>query len=144
MQQVIYQGGPQATVDLAENRIDLYADSIPGALPNIQSGKLRALAVTTKTRQTQLPDTPTVAELGYPEYEVLNWMGLLAPKGTPAEVISLLNKAVNQALKDSSFRNDLQGRGFIALGSTKEEFAEFIDSENKKWGKVLMNARVTQ
>jgi len=142
MEQVIYQGGPQATTDLIANRIQLYADSIPGATPNIRSGKIHPLAVSTDTRQPFLPEVPTVAEAGFEGFNVLNWMGLVAPKGVPDAILDKLNKAVNQALQAPDFKKQLVDRGFIVLGGTRKEFGEFINAEHSKWGDVIKKANI--
>ena len=142
MEQIVYQGGPQATTDLIGGRIQLYADSIPGATPHINSGKIRALAVSTNTRQPFLPDVPTVEEQGFEGFNVLNWMGVVAPKGVPEPVLDKLNDVINQALRDPAFNKQLVDRGFIVLGGTRKEFGDFIASEHKSWGEVIKKAGI--
>ena len=107
------------------------------ALPSIQAGKTRALAVTSEKRLPSLPDVPTMAELGYPQVTVSNWLGIVAPKGTPRAVIKRLNEAYNKALAMPDMREKIAGPGNVVGGGTPEEFANFIAAEGKRWSALI-------
>jgi tripartite-type tricarboxylate transporter receptor subunit TctC len=112
------------------------------ALPSIQAGKTRALAVTSEKRLPSLPNVPTMAELGYPQATVSNWLGLVAPKGTPPAVVSKLNDAYNKALAMPEIRDKIVGPGNEVGGGTPEEFAAFIAAENKRWPALVKAAGI--
>jgi tripartite-type tricarboxylate transporter receptor subunit TctC len=114
--------------------------SIPGMagmLGNIKSGRLRALAVTGARRAPQLPDVPTMAEAGVPGFEAYVWMGLLAPKGTPAPIVKRLNEAVLAALATGEVKSYMEAASIEAVGSTPDEFARFFRDERDRWGKIV-------
>ncbi len=112
------------------------------AIPLVREGKLRALAVMSKTRSQALPDVPTMAESGYPGIECDSWLGILVPAGTPQEITTLLNREIVRALAAPDTREHLASLGFDAGGSTPEEFAEVIKAEVEKWGKVIRLANI--
>jgi tripartite-type tricarboxylate transporter receptor subunit TctC len=112
------------------------------AMPSIKSGRLRPLAVTSKTRSPLLPDVPTMAEAGFPAVEVLNWQGLIGPKGMPAEIVKVLNAAANKAMQDPELRAKMAEQGNDAVGGTPEQFAALIKSESPRWGKVVRDAKI--
>jgi tripartite-type tricarboxylate transporter receptor subunit TctC len=109
---------------------------MPEPVPFIKSGRLRALATSTPNRISALPELPPVAE-AVPGYEVLTWQGLVAPAGTPAEIINRLNAALIKALKDPEFESRMRGMGLELYGTTPEQFAQFIKNESAKWAKVI-------
>jgi tripartite-type tricarboxylate transporter receptor subunit TctC len=115
--------------------------SDPSALPLVQSGKLRALAVTTARRSTELPDVPTVGE-SIPGYEASVWQGVGAPRDTPADVIATLNTAINAALADPAIKTRLGALGFTPFASTPAEFGKFIADEAEKWTRVVRTADI--
>jgi tripartite-type tricarboxylate transporter receptor subunit TctC len=139
---VPYRGSAPAITDLLSGTVQVIFDNMPSILPHIQGGKLRALAVTTAKRSEALPDVPTVAET-IPGYEASAWFGMGAPKGTPPEVIAILNKAVNEALADPKIKARLADLGgHQQLGGTPEDFGKIIALETDKWAKVIKSANV--
>ena len=140
---VPYRGSAPAIIALAAGEIQMFFDSTLTILPPIQSGKARALAISSKTRLALVPDVPTVAEsAGVPGFEVMNWQGLIAPKGTPRAIIDKLNAAANQALKTPDLRQKITSQGNEPIGGTPEEFAALIKSESQKWGAVVKKADI--
>jgi tripartite-type tricarboxylate transporter receptor subunit TctC len=137
-----YKSGAAALMDLMANNVTMMFDQMYSAMPGIKSDKLRPLAITSKSRSPLLPNVPTFAELGYPKVEVLNWQGLIAPKGTPKEIIDKLNFAANEALKDPQIREQMLSQGNEIGGGSPSEFASFIKSESAKWGTVVKTANI--
>ena len=109
-------------------------------LPHIRSGRLRALAVTGAQRSPQLPDVPTLAESGYPSYSAYVWLGLLAPKGTPAAIIDLLNREVLAVLGLPEVRSYMANASIEAIGSTPAEFGAFFRAERDTWARVIQSS----
>lgn len=137
-----YRGAPQAQIDLIGGQIDFMFDNLPSMLNAIQSGKVRALAVTSKRRSALLPDVPTMEEAGLAGFEVVAWGGIVAPAGTPRSVILRLNREMNNWLQAPATKAELAQVGQVALGGTPEFFKTHIDSEAAKWGNVIRNAGV--
>jgi tripartite-type tricarboxylate transporter receptor subunit TctC len=137
MNHIPYRGSGQATTDLLSGQVQVAIPGLAGMLGHIQSGKLRALAVTGVHRAPQLPDVPTVAESGVAGYEAYVWMGLLAPKATPAPVIERLQREVAAALATHEVRNYMEGASIEAVGSTPAEFATFFRAERERWAKIV-------
>ena len=137
-----YKGGAPATTDLMGGQVDMMFEQMYAAAPSIRAGKLRALAITSKTRSPLFPDLPTMAESGVAGFEVQNWQGLVAPAGTPAALIKLLNETTNKALADLSIREQMLGQGNEIGGGTPEQFASFIKSEADRWGKLVKSANI--
>jgi len=129
MTHIPYKGVGPALTDLMSGRIELMFNSIVAILPHIQAGKLRALAVTSKNRSSLLPDVPTIAESGWPEYEAGSWYGILAPAGTPPAVIDRLHAEIVKSLKSAEVGKRLAGEGAEIIGSTPQEFAAHIKAE---------------
>jgi tripartite-type tricarboxylate transporter receptor subunit TctC len=135
-----YRGSGPALIDLMAGNVDLMFDNLPSSMPHIRSGRLKALAVTSAARSSALPDVPTVAEAGGPalkDFEASSWFGLLAPAGTPAEIVSRLQQETAKALATPAMRERLQAQGAIPSGNTPAEFARLIDEETKKWARVV-------
>jgi tripartite-type tricarboxylate transporter receptor subunit TctC len=137
-----YKGGAPATVDLMGGQVDMMFEQMYSAAPSIRAGKLRALAITSKTRSPLFPDLPTMIEAGVPGFEVQNWQGLIAPAGTPPAIIKLLNEATNKALADPAIREQMLGQGNEIGGGTPEQFAALIKSEAARWGKLVTAANI--
>jgi tripartite-type tricarboxylate transporter receptor subunit TctC len=129
MTHVPYKGLGPALTDLLGGRIELMFNSIVAILPHIQSGKLRALAVTSRKRSPLLPDVPTIAESGVPDYEAGSWYGILAVGGTPPAVIERLHAEIVKSLKSPEVQKRLAGEGAEIIGSTPQEFAAHIQAE---------------
>ncbi len=133
-----YRGGAIANTSVMSGDTQYTFASMPAAMPQVQAGKLRALAVTTKSRSPQLPDIPSVEEAGnLPGYDINTWDALLAPKGTPPTVIAKLNAAVIQALQAPALAKRFEGEGAIPDTSTPQELAAYIDAELLKWAAVV-------
>lgn len=142
MVHVPYKGSGQAVVDVVSGYVPVSALSIPTVMSYIKSGRLRALGVTSEKRTIGEPDIPTIDEAGVPGYEALQWYGLLAPAGTPREIITKIHGAVIQVLKDPGVRKLLINDGSEPIGTTPEEFSAFIQSETDKWAKVIRDAGI--
>ena len=138
-----YKGGAPAAVDLLAGRVDMMFEQMYAAMPNIQAGKTRALAITSKKRLSLVPDLITMEEAGVPGFEVLNWQGAIAPKGTPTAIIQRLNAELNKVFAMPEFRDRVLGQGNELGGGTPEQFAAFIKSENAKWGALVRSAKIT-
>ncbi len=137
MTHVPYKGSAPALTDLMGGQVQIMFDNLPSALPQIKGGKLKALAVTSAQRASALPDVPTIAEAGLPGFEATSWFGLLAPAGTPKDVITKLNAEVAKWLATPEAREKLASQGAIAAGKTPEDFAQHIVAETAKWQKVV-------
>jgi tripartite-type tricarboxylate transporter receptor subunit TctC len=139
---VPYKSGSAALTDLMGGNVDLMFDQMYSAVPSIKADKIRPLAITSKKRSPLLPNVPSFAELGYPKVEVLNWQGLIAPKGTPKAIIDKLNAAANEALKDPQLRELMLSQGNEIGGGSPAEFATLIKSEAAKWSAVVKTANI--
>lgn len=142
MVHIPYKGGAPATTDLMGGQVDMMFEQMYAAAPSIRGGKLRALAITSKTRSPLFPDVPTMAEAGVPGFEVQNWQGLIAPAGTPVAIIRTLNEAVNKALLDPAIREQMLAQGNEIGGGSPEVFAALIRSEAERWGKLVKAANI--
>ncbi len=138
---VIYQGEAAAMPDLLGGQVQAMFGVMPASIGYIKSGKLRALAVTSPKRQELLPDVPAMAEF-LPGYEANGWYGLVAPKGTPPDVVATLNKQVNAALADPAMRKRFTDLGCEVFTGTPADFAKFIADETAKWAKVIKFANI--
>ena len=134
---VPYKGSAQATADLLGGQVMMSIPGTAGMVGHIKTGKLRALAVTGATRSPQLPDVPTVIEAGVPGYEAYVWMGLLAPKGTPASIVDRIQREVIAALAVPQVKNALTAAGIEIVGSTPAEFGAFFREEKDRWARVI-------
>jgi tripartite-type tricarboxylate transporter receptor subunit TctC len=142
LEHIPYKGGAPALTDLVGGQTTLMFAILPESMPLVKDGKLRALAVTTAKRSALLPDLPTVAESGVPDYELVGWYGFLAPAGTPKDILAKLNKAFNTALQEKDVSEKLSGMGFEVAGGPPERLSELMRSDSKKWGKVVADANV--
>ena len=139
---VPYKSGAAGLTDLMGGSVNMMFDQMYSAMPSIKAGKLRPIAITSKTRSPLLKDVPSFTELGFPQIVVNNWQGLIAPKGTPKAIIDKLNLAVNQILKDPQLRDFMLQQGNEVGGGTPEEFAALIKSESIKWSEVVKTANI--
>ena len=133
---VTYQGESPAIPDLLSGQMQIMFGVLPASLGYIKSGRLRALAVTTTARQAILPDVPTMGEL-LPGFEAVGWYGIAAPKNTPPDVIAILNRKINEALRDPDINKRLTELGVGPGGGSPDDFAAFIAAETEKWRKVV-------
>ena len=134
---VPYIGGPPAFTALIAGQVSLSFPTIPGVLPHVQSGRLRALGVTTKQRSGILPELSTIAESGLPGYDASSWFGVLAPAGTPAGIVLKLQQQIAEVLKLPDIRERLLAQGLDPVGNSPAGFAAIIASEIVKWQKVV-------
>jgi tripartite-type tricarboxylate transporter receptor subunit TctC len=139
-QHVPYKGAAQALTDVVGGTVELYMSSVPTLLGQIKQGKLRALAVTSAARVDDLPNVPTINESGYKGFDAVTWFGLLAPAGTPKDVVAKVNAEFNKALKAEELRKRLGDEGADAAGGTPDEFALLIKTEIPRWGKVVKDS----
>jgi len=142
MVHVPYKGSAPALIDLLGGQVQVMFDNLPSSIGHIHAGKLRALAVTTATRAPELPDVPTVAET-VPGYEASAFFGLVAPKGTPRAIVELLNKRINEGLKDPTVVASIKKLGGSPMIETPESFGKFLVNETAKWGKVVRGANLS-
>ncbi len=139
---VPYKGSAAALPDLIGGRVPMMFDNIAVMLPHIKDGTLRPLAITSKTRSKFLPDTPTVAESGYPNFEVLGWFALLAPAGTPDKIVQAYNASLKKIAAEPDFVAQLGQLGGEAVSRSPAETDAFIAAEVEKWGKVIRSANI--
>jgi tripartite-type tricarboxylate transporter receptor subunit TctC len=139
---VPYKSGSAGLTDLMAGNVTMMFDQMYSAMPSIKADKLRPIAITSKKRSPLLPNVPSFTELGYPKVEVLNWQGLIAPKGTPKAIIDRLNAAANEALKDPQLRELMLSQGNEIGGGAPADFAALIRSESIKWGAVVRIAKI--
>lgn len=139
---VVYRGASPALTDLVAGQVDFMVDNLVTALPLIRAGKLRAIAVTTRERSPELPDTPTVIESGYADFDVSVWLGLFASAKTPPAVVQSLNAAANQALKDPALRQQLAQQGAKVVGGTPQAFDAFVRAEKARWAQVIQAGNI--
>jgi tripartite-type tricarboxylate transporter receptor subunit TctC len=118
-------------------------DAIPSATPNIKANRLRALAITSKTRNSSAPDVPTLDEAGVKGYEVMAWVGLVAPAGTPQAIVDKLYKAIADILSSKEVQEKLLSLGADAAPQTPTEFAAYMKDEVKRWQKVITEAKIS-
>src|SRR6266568_7502994 len=141
MLHVPYRGGAPAITDLMGGTVQVYFSPLPEAISNIKAGKIRALAVTTAKRSQALPDVPTIGE-SVPSFEANTWQGIGAPKATPAEIVTLLNKEINAALADPTIKARLAELGSVPSPMSPAEFEKYIADETEKWAKVIHQANI--
>ena len=140
---VPYKGSSQALTDLITGRISMIIDNMPGAIPFIKAGRLRALGVTGSRRSPALADVPTIAEAGLPGYESLSWSGIAVPAGTPKDVIARLNRDIATILNQPDIRDKFAQAGADPIGGSPQQFAEHIRGEREKWSKLIRERGIT-
>ena len=139
---VPYKSGAAGATDLMGGQVESMFEQMYAAMPSIKGGRLRPLAITSKKRSPLFPDILTMAEAGFPAVEVLNWQGLIGPKGLPPDIIALLNKAGNAALQDKELRELMLSQGNEIAGGTPQDFAALITAERPRWAKVVKDAKI--
>ena len=139
-QHVPYKGANQALTDIISGNVELYMSSVPTLIGHIKQGKLRALAVTSANRVDDIPNVPTINESGYKGFDAVTWFGLLAPAGTPKDVIAKLNAEFNKALKLPDLNKRLSDEGADPAGGSPEQFAALIKDEVPRWSKIVKDS----
>jgi tripartite-type tricarboxylate transporter receptor subunit TctC len=139
---VPYAGAPAAMLDLIAGRLTFTFGTVNVQLPQVQAGKIRALAVTSSSRLPALPDVPTVAEAGLPGFEYSGWLGIAAPAGTPQPIIERLQREISAILRSDEAGKYFASYGREAVASTPAAFAAFIRAEHAKWGQVIRDSNV--
>ena len=139
---VSYKGGGQAVQDLLGGQIQMLVTALPTVEGHLKGGKLRALAFTSAKRVPGAPEVPTLAESGYPGMEVLSWYGILAPAGTPQEIVRRLNAEINRVLQMPEVRERLTALGTEPTGGSAEQFAQVIRADTARWAKVVSDAGI--
>ncbi len=142
MQHVPYKGSSAAHPDLMAGRTQLIFDPVPAIRAHVKSGALRGLAVTTPTRSSAFPELPTLAESGLAGFDASTWGGILAPAGTPRDVVLKLNAAINEALRQDDVKTRLTAAGIELQSGTPERFASVIRDEVDKWGRIIKEAGI--
>ena len=137
MTAVSYKGAAAPVLDVAAGQITMAIETISPILPLVRSGKLKALGVTSAKRSSQLPDVPTIAESGYPGFDVVNWYGVLAPAGTPSHAIARLNEEITHIVSSPDTKERLVSYGLEVLVSTPQEYAAFRKSDLAKWARII-------
>ena len=140
MVHVPYKGAAPAIVDLLGGQVSLAFVSLPAALPQIRAGKLTALGISGAQRSAVAPEVPTIAESGFPGYELENWYGALAPAGTPRPIVAKLNGEIVKILQTQEVKERLNSQGFEIRTSTPEQFAAYLRSEIVKWAKIVKDS----
>ena len=143
LQHIPYKGSAPAVRDLLTGQIQVMFDNVPNVLGHIKAGKLRALAVSGAKRLALLPNVPSVAEAGVPDFDVTVWFGLLAPANTPAPIIERLNAECRKALAEPDVKARFAAQGVDTVGSSVEAFAALIQAETRKWIEIVRAAGVT-
>jgi tripartite-type tricarboxylate transporter receptor subunit TctC len=141
---VPYPGSAQAVTDLLAGRVQVMFSPASSVLSFIRAGKLVALASTESSRTSAAPELPTMQEAGLPGFETGVWFGILAPKGTPADILAKLNQATNETLQDPKVLQLLHAQGMDALGGSQDRFSKYIASETEKWRKVITSAHISK
>ncbi len=142
MVHIPYKGSAPVVTDLLAGQIDVMFDNVPNVIGHVRAGKMKALAVSTATRSALAPDVPTVAEAGVPGYELAVWFGVLAPAGTPREIIGRFNTEILKVLNSAEIRERFGKQGVEVRTSTPEQFGEFVRAEVGRWAKVIKDAGI--
>jgi len=139
---VPYRGAAPAVNDLLGQQVQMAFLDLPVLLPQVKAGALRPIAVGSAERAPTAPDVPTTAEAGFPDLRIENWYGMVAPKGTPKEIVTALHGLATKAMADPAVKEKLAAQGATLVGDTPEHFRTFVDSEIRKWAKVIKDAGV--
>lgn len=142
MTQIPYKGSAPMVTDLLGGQVDVMFDNLPNALPHVKAGKMRALAVTSSKRLSELPDVPTVAEQGYPGFDVSVFFGVYAPADTPSAIIQKLNTELNKALQADDVKSMFLTQGVQSVGGSVEDFRKFNAAQDQKWSALIRKAGI--
>jgi tripartite-type tricarboxylate transporter receptor subunit TctC len=142
IEHIPYKGGTPSLTDLMGGQIDLIVSNFPESLPHVKSGKLRALAVTSKERHPLLPDVPTTAEVGFPQLTITNWTGVMVPASTPAAIVAKVNADANAVLAEPEMKKRIIDQGFQPVVTTPAEARAFFDAESARWGKLVRERNI--
>jgi tripartite-type tricarboxylate transporter receptor subunit TctC len=134
---VPYKGGAPALAELVGGQLAFMIENVPGTMPLVKSGKLRALAITSTQRSPLAPDLPTMIEAGVPGYEMSGWNGLFAAKGTPPEIVARLHDELAAILRSAEVKEQFAALAAVPVGSTPGEFAAFLKADSARWGKII-------
>ena len=137
-----FKSGSAATNALLGGQVEFMFELTYAALPSLQAGTLRPLAISSKTRSPLFPQVPTMIEQGCPTVDVLNWQGLVAPKGLPDALVQQLNNAVNKVLEQPDMRQKIMSQGNDVGGGSPQAFMDLIKAESQRWGKVVKEAKM--
>lgn len=139
---VPYQGGAPAMTDLIGGQLHMLLEPLPTALPHIESGRVRPLGITQKSRSDLLPEVPTFDESGVPGYEATTWFGVFVPSNTPEPIVRFISQAISTSLEDPSFTQDLQQRGITPMPMSQDQFQAFVNAQNSLWKNVITKAKL--
>jgi tripartite-type tricarboxylate transporter receptor subunit TctC len=139
---VPYKGGSEAVMGVVSDQVQLFLSGLPPSLPQIKSGKLRALAVSTRERVPQLPDVPTVAESGVQGFDIYNWFAVFAPADTPADIVATLNEAIDEAVQSPQLQEVWQAQGIVAQLMPPGALKDFVASESRKYKELIKTTQV--
>lgn len=142
LQHVPYKGGAPAMQAVMSGETQLMIATLPGAIPHLKSGRLRAIGITSLKRSPLLPETPTLSDSGVSGYEYETWYGVFAPAGTPASVVGTLNKAINQSLASPEMQASMARQGIDPVSGTSQQFAALVRREVSKWTRVIREAGI--
>jgi tripartite-type tricarboxylate transporter receptor subunit TctC len=142
LQQVPYRGSTAVLPDLLAGHLNIFFGNISNVLPLIREGKLRAFGITSRKRSPQIPDLPTMEELGFPGFDATAWFGLMAPAGTPQPIVDKVHQETVRILALPDVKAKLEGLGVQLVGNTPAEFADLIKTETPAWGKVIKQAGI--
>jgi len=134
---VPYRGGAPALADLVAGQLSFMIENVPGTLPLVRDGKLRALAITSRQRLALVPELPTMEEAGVPGYEMIGWNGIFVPKATPPEIVTRLNAELVKVLRSAEVGEQLARLGAVPVGDSPQQFGAFVKAESARWGKII-------
>ncbi|MES2281881.1 MAG: tripartite tricarboxylate transporter substrate binding protein [Pseudomonadota bacterium] len=143
LRHIPYKGSNPAMMDVLAGNVDLMVSSLPSAISQIKAGKLRALAVTSAKRSTSMPDIPTVAELGYKDFDVSTWYGLFMPAGTPKEIVTTMNAEVNKLLATADMKAAVHAQGAEVQNMTPDQFSTLLKTDYAKWKDIVKASGAT-
>ena len=143
LRHIPYKGSNPAMMDVLAGNVDLMVSSLPSAIAQLKAGKLRALAVTSAKRSTSLPDVPTVAEMGYKDFDVSTWYGLFMPTGTPKEIVATVNAEVNKLLATPDMKAAVHAQGAELQSMTPEQFSALLKTDYAKWKDIVKASGAT-